>query len=43
MNYIAGGLFLLSLVWLAYVIVVLRPRAQAWHNYQVMRKYRRSR
>jgi hypothetical protein len=39
-TYVALAIFLMSLAWLAYVIFVLRPRSQAWHNRQVLRKYR---
>jgi len=40
MFYIALGCFVVSVLWLAYVLVVLRPRGQAWYNRQVLRKYR---
>lgn len=40
MFYIALGCFLLAVGWLLWVLVVLRPKGQAWHNRQVLRKYR---
>jgi len=40
MIYLALACFLLSVVWLAYVLVVLRPKAQKWHDWQVNRKYK---
>ena len=40
MFYIALGCFVVSVLWLAYVFFVMRPRAETWHSRQVLRKYR---
>ena len=39
-TYIALAFLMMALAWLVYVLVVLRPRSLAWHNRQVLRKYR---